>query len=60
VALRRLDPSAPGSVLDVLDRHGLDLWLQVDGGVSLETIERCAAAGAGIAALRAELASLAD
>jgi ribulose-phosphate 3-epimerase len=25
---------------------GLDLWLQVDGGVSAETIERCAEAGA--------------
>jgi ribulose-phosphate 3-epimerase len=24
----------------------LDLWLQVDGGVSTETVERCAAAGA--------------
>jgi ribulose-phosphate 3-epimerase len=24
----------------------LDVWLQVDGGVSAETIERCAAAGA--------------
>ena len=30
----------------MLDKHGLDLWLQVDGGVSAETIERCAEAGA--------------
>src|SRR5690349_22168572 len=26
----------------LLDQHGGETWLQVDGGVSLETIERCA------------------
>ncbi len=30
----------------LLDQRGLDLWLQVDGGVSVETIGRCAEAGA--------------
>lgn len=30
----------------LLDASGGDIWLQVDGGVSAETIERCAAAGA--------------
>jgi ribulose-phosphate 3-epimerase len=30
----------------LVERRGLDLWLQVDGGVSEETIARCADAGA--------------
>jgi ribulose-phosphate 3-epimerase len=30
---------------ELLDRAGGDVWLQIDGGVSVETIERCAAAG---------------
>jgi ribulose-phosphate 3-epimerase len=29
----------------MLDKQGSEIWLQIDGGVSFETIERCAAAG---------------
>ncbi|UYM05237.1 ribulose-phosphate 3-epimerase [Solicola gregarius] len=31
---------------ELLDKHGGDIWLQIDGGVSADTIERCAEAGA--------------
>ncbi len=33
---------------ELMDKHGLETWLQVDGGISLETIERCAEAGADV------------
>ena len=33
---------------ELMDRHGVQTWLQVDGGISLETIERCAEAGADV------------
>jgi ribulose-phosphate 3-epimerase len=33
---------------ELISRHGVDLWLQVDGGVSMETIETCADAGADV------------
>jgi ribulose-phosphate 3-epimerase len=32
----------------LMDKHGVETWLQVDGGVSMETIERCAEAGADV------------
>jgi len=33
---------------ELISRAGLEVWLQVDGGVSQETIERCAEAGADV------------
>ncbi|MGH3455214.1 MAG: ribulose-phosphate 3-epimerase [Nocardioidaceae bacterium] len=32
----------------LIDKRGGDLWLQVDGGISADTIERCAEAGADV------------
>jgi ribulose-phosphate 3-epimerase len=31
-----------------MDKHGVETWLQVDGGISLDTIGRCAEAGADV------------
>ena len=33
---------------ELVEKHGLETWLQVDGGISLDTIERCAEAGADV------------
>ncbi|NEE02109.1 ribulose-phosphate 3-epimerase [Phytoactinopolyspora halotolerans] len=33
---------------EMVSRSGLDVWIQIDGGVSKETIERCADAGADV------------
>ncbi|HET6153171.1 MAG TPA: ribulose-phosphate 3-epimerase [Marmoricola sp.] len=33
---------------ELISAAGLEVWLQVDGGVSLDTIERCADAGADV------------
>lgn len=32
----------------LMEKHGVETWLQVDGGISLDTIERCAEAGADV------------
>ncbi|WP_424534663.1 ribulose-phosphate 3-epimerase [Sphaerisporangium viridialbum] len=33
---------------ELITKHGGEIWLQVDGGVSAKTIERCAEAGADV------------
>lgn len=33
---------------ELMRKHGVETWLQVDGGISLDTIERCAEAGADV------------
>ncbi len=35
-------------VHDAVRRHGGEIWVQVDGGVSADTIEQCAEAGADV------------
>jgi ribulose-phosphate 3-epimerase len=35
-------------VREAVRRHGGEIWIQVDGGVSADTIEQCAAAGADV------------
>jgi len=44
----------------LMDRHGLETWLQIDGGVSLETIERCVEAGADVFVAGSAVYSAAD
>ena len=35
-------------VREAVHRHGGEIWIQVDGGVSADTIEQCADAGADV------------
>ena len=44
----------------MMDKAGVETWLQVDGGVSLETIERCAEAGADVFVAGSAVYSAAD
>jgi ribulose-phosphate 3-epimerase len=33
---------------ELIDAHGGEVWLQVDGGIDADTVERCAEAGADV------------
>jgi ribulose-phosphate 3-epimerase len=44
----------------MLDKHGIETWLQVDGGISLDTIGRAAAAGADVFVAGSAVYSAAD
>ena len=44
----------------LMRKHGVETWLQVDGGISLETIERCAEAGADVFVAGSAVYSAAD
>ncbi|HZP14676.1 MAG TPA: ribulose-phosphate 3-epimerase [Nocardioides sp.] len=45
---------------ELIERTGGEIWLQVDGGVSMETIERCAEAGADVFVAGSAVYSAAD
>jgi ribulose-phosphate 3-epimerase len=45
---------------ELIDTRDLDLWLQIDGGVSAATIERCAEAGADVFVAGSAVYSAAD
>ena len=45
---------------ELMSKHGVETWLQVDGGISLETIERCAEAGADVFVAGSAVYSAAD
>ncbi|RNL79242.1 ribulose-phosphate 3-epimerase [Nocardioides marmorisolisilvae] len=45
---------------ELISAAGLEVWLQVDGGVSLDTIERCAEAGADVFVAGSAVFSAAD
>ena len=45
---------------ELMRKHGVETWLQVDGGVSLETIERCVEAGADVFVAGSAVYSAAD
>ena len=45
---------------ELMGKHGVETWLQVDGGISMDTIERAAAAGADVFVAGSAVYSAAD